>query len=211
MFSVRDSLIWKVNIQGDEVLCVPRNRKLILELLSQAHETVGHFGSQHTDEYICQQYWWPYQAKDMREFYATCDTCQHSKPSNKLPVGKHHPLPIPTKPWDSIGMDFIGPFPESKGFNYLWVVICRMTSMVHLILVHTTMTAAQLSWIYKREIMQLHGLPNTIMSNCDSKFTSQWWHELHRILGAKLLMSASFHPQTDSQTERANRNVGQIF
>jgi len=108
-------------------------------------------------------------------------------------------------------MDFIGPFPEAKGFNYLWVVICRMTSMVHLIPVHTTMTAVQLSWIYKREIVQLHGLPNSIVSDRDSKFMSKWWRELHRILGAKLLMSTSFHPQMDGQTERANRNIGQIF
>jgi len=108
-------------------------------------------------------------------------------------------------------MDFIGPFPESKGFNYLWVVIYCMTSMVHLILVHTTMTAMQLSWIYRREIVRLHGLPNTIVSDRDSKFTSRWWRELHRILGAKLLMSTLFHPQMDGQTERANRNIGQIF
>ena len=190
---------------------MPRDRELLLEILTQAHETVGHFGSQRTDEYIRRWYWWPYAAKDVREFCATCDACQRSKPSNKLPAGKHHPLPIPTKPWDSIGMDFIGPFPEAKGFNYLWVVICRMTSMVHLIPVHTTMTAVQLSWIYKREIVRLHGLPNSIVSDRDSKFTSKWWRELHRVLGAKLLMSTSFHPQTDGQTERANRNIGQIF
>ena len=86
--------------------------------------------------------------KDVREFCATCNTCQQLKPSNKSPARKHHLLPILTKPWNSIRMDFIGPFPESKGFNYLWVVICHMTSMVHLIPIHTTTTATQLSWIY---------------------------------------------------------------
>ena len=105
------------------MLCVPRNCDFILELLSQAHETVGHFGSQCTDKYIRQWYWWPYQAKDMREFCDMCDTCQHTKPSNKLPAGKHHLLPVPTKPWDLIGMDFIGPFPGSKGSSYaIWWV-----------------------------------------------------------------------------------------
>ena len=52
--TVWDNLIWKANIHGDDVLCVPRNHELILKLLSQGHETVGHFGSQHTDKYICQ-------------------------------------------------------------------------------------------------------------------------------------------------------------
>ena len=73
------------------------------------------------------------------------------------------------------------------------------------------MTATQLSWIYRQEIVWIHGLPSTIISNHDSKFMSKWWCELHRILGAKLLISTSFHLQTDGQTECANRNVGQIF
>lgn len=86
-----------------------------------------------------------------------------------------HNLPIPTKPWESIGVDLVGPFPESKSFNYLWVIICRMTSMVYLIPVHTTNTAKELSWIYLRDIVRLHGLPASIVSDRDSKFTSQWW------------------------------------
>ena len=73
------------------------------------------------------------------------------------------------------------------------------------------MTAMQLSWIYKQEIVQLHNLPNLIMNDHDSKFTSKWWHELHHILEVKLLMFILFHPQTDGQTEPANRNIGQIF
>ncbi len=80
-------------------------------------------------------------------------------------------------------MDFVGPFPEvevnGRKFNYLWVVVCRMTSMVHLIPVHMKMTASQLSGIYMREIVQLHGLLRSIMSNRDPKFTSKWWRELH--------------------------------
>jgi hypothetical protein len=210
-FSVREGMIWTNNIRGDEVVCVPRNRETITQLVDQAHGTLGHFGNQRTTEYLRRWYWWPQIAKDVREFCRTCEACQRAKGSNRQPLGKVHPLPIPTKPWDSIGMDFIGPFPESKGFNYLWVIICRMTSMVHLIPVHTRMKASELSWIYRREIVRLHGLPSSIVSDRDSKFTSKWWTELHKTLGTKLLMSTSFHPQTDGQTERANRSVGQIF
>ena len=64
---------------------------------------------------------------------------------------KLHPLPIPTWPWESMGTDFIGLFLKVDRYNYLWVVICRMSSMVHLILVNTKMTASQLSNIYMLE------------------------------------------------------------
>jgi transposase InsO family protein len=108
-------------------------------------------------------------------------------------------------------MDFTGPFPEVDGYNYLWVVICRLTSMVHLVPVNTTTTASQLSVIYMREIMRLHGLPSSIVSDRDAKFMSKWWRELHRLMGTKLMMSTSFHPQTNGISEQVNRSIAQIF
>ena len=110
--------------------------------------------------------------KVTNEFCNTCEKCHQAKTSNKRPPGRLHTLPIPTKPWDSIGMDFIGPFPEVNGYNYLWVVICRLTNMVHLIPVNTNVTAKELSWIYLKEVVRLHGLPSSIVSDRDSKFTS---------------------------------------
>ena len=74
-------------------------------------------------------------------------------------------------------MDFIGPFPESNEHNCLWVVLCRLTSMVHLVPVKTTIQASQLVWLFIKEIVCLHGLPETIVSDHDTKFTSQFWRE----------------------------------
>jgi transposase InsO family protein len=108
------------------------------------------------------------------------------------------------RPWESIDMDFIGPFPESEGFDYLWVVICQLSSMVHLVPVNTMTTASQLSPIFLKEIVRLYGLPGSIVCDRDSKFTSKWWREIHRILDVKILMSTSFHPQTDGITEHTN-------
>ena len=150
-------------------------------------------------------------AKSTTSFCRSCDACQQSKGPTQRPVGKLHPLPVPTKTWDSIGMGFVGPFPESRGYNYFWVIICRMMSMVHLVPLMINVTAPELSWKYLREVVRLHGLPSSIVSDRDSKFTSRWWKELQRILGTKLLMSTSFHPQTDGQSERAIRNVTQIL
>ena len=214
-FTVRDGLIWVRNHAGEQALSVPMSAtgqgSLHSSVVEQAHQLVGHFGPQRTEEYVRRWFWWPKMHRDIDKFCRTCQTCLTSKGSYQAPAGVLHTLPIPTKLWQSMGMDFISPFPKAKGSNYLWVVVCRLTSMVHLIPVNTRMTATDLSWIYLREVVHLHGLPSSIVSDRDSKFTSKCCRELHRLLGAKLLMSMSFHPQTDGLTERMNRSIAQIF
>jgi hypothetical protein len=139
-FRITNGVIWTKNFCDTEVICVPRENLLITKLLTKAHE-MGHYGDQRTCEYICHWYWWPQMAKSTANFCRTCKSCQRSKGSMQKPTGKLHPLPIPTKPWDSIGMDFVGPFPKSRGHNYLWVIICQMTSTVHLVPVTINITA----------------------------------------------------------------------
>ncbi|KAF8989123.1 hypothetical protein BDQ17DRAFT_1257208 [Cyathus striatus] len=67
-FPIKDGIIHTNNIKGDEVTCIPQNRILITTILEQAHNIVGHFGDQHTAEYIHKWYWWPQLVKDTREF-----------------------------------------------------------------------------------------------------------------------------------------------
>src|SRR3984957_6879654 len=214
-FSLRDGLLYTTNCGGHEVLCIPRvvnkDYSLTAIVIDQAHTILGHFGPQKTADYVCRWYWWPRIGPETDKDCDTCFTCQVSKTSTQRPIGLLHSLPIPNWPWSSIGMDFIGPFPKSHGFNYLWAVICRLTSMVHLIPINTTTTASELASLYVKEIIRLHELPHSIVSNRDSKFTSKFWKETHRLLGTKLLMSTVFHPQTDGATEGANCLVGQIL
>ena len=73
--------------------------------------------------------------------------------------------------------------------------------MVHLVPVNTTTKASELASLYVKEVVRLHRLPDSIVSNRDSKFMSMFWCETHRILGTKLLMSTSFHPQMDGASE----------
>lgn len=214
-FSLDDGLIYTNNRAGHRVLCIPRarlgSRSLADIVISQGHQTLGHFGHRKTSDYIRRWCWWPSMGRDIEKFCLSCGICQTSKPSNQLPQGLLHSLPLPTRPWGSLSMDFVGPFPPSHGFDYLWVVLCRLTSMAHLIPLSTTVRASELAWIFVRDIVRLHGLPDSILSDRDSKFTSRFWREVHRILGTRLLMSTAFHPQTDGATERANRSIVQIL
>ena len=108
-------------------------------------------------------------------------------------------------------MDFVGPFPLVNNLDYIWVVLCRFTALVHLIPLRTTMTAAELAPLFMSNVVRLHGLPETIVSNRDPKFTSLFWTELHRLLGIKLARSTAFHPQTNGASERMIRKVSQVL
>ena len=105
----------------------------------------------------------------------------------------------------------MGPLPKSNNFDYLLVVIDRLISQVHLVPTTTMITARGVTWLILKKVMRLHGIPESIVSDRDNKFTSIFWKELHRLMGSKLLMSTAFHPQMDGATERANRSISQIL
>ncbi len=125
--------------------------------------------------------------------------------------GLLHNLPIPDHPWSGIAMDFMGPFPESLGKNYLWVIICHLTLQVHLIPINTTTKTLDLAYEFLMHVVRLHRLPTSIVLDHDTKFMSIFWTELHHLLGIKLKLSTAFHPQTDGQTECMIQNVIQIL
>ena len=115
------------------------------------------------------------------------------------------------RPWQSIGLDFMGPLPKSKNLDYLLVIIDQLTSQVYLVPTTMTVTARGVMWLILKEVVRLHGIPESIVSDRDTKFTSIFWKEIHRLMGSKLLMSIVFHPQMDGATERANRSIAQIL
>ena len=215
-FRWQDELLYMDQADGLAVLCIPRathkSQKLAEIIIDQAHHTIGHAGSERTNKYIHKFYWWSTLSKDVSKFCETCGTCQATKPSTQRPPGLLHPLPVPSRPWESIGMDFIGPLPPSpEGYNFIWVIIDQFSSMVHLIALKTSATATELAERYLREVVRLHGIACSIVSDRDPRFTSVFWTEAHRLLGTKLMMSTSFHPQTDGATERANRVINAIL
>ncbi|VDB95766.1 unnamed protein product [Peniophora sp. CBMAI 1063] len=215
-FSKTDGFLYTRNRAGDDVLCIPRavknGRRMTEVILTTAHTILGHMGAQRTGEYIRRFYWWPTLGRDVDLFCDTCEICQVTKGRTTKIAGLLHSMPTPRRPWDSIAMDFVGPFPTAEGgYDYLWVILCRMTSLTHLIPITTKIRAKELAWIYVKEVVRLHGLPSSIVSDRDSKFTSRFWREVHRLLGTKLLMSTSFHPQTDGASERQIRSIGQIM
>ena len=113
---------------------------------------------------------------DINSYCDSCHTCKISKPNNQKPFGLLHLLPVPSRPWEGIGMDFVGPFPESKSclgpFNMICTVICLLTGMVHIIPSKQTYRVREIAEIVFENVYKLHGLLNYIVSNQDSLFTS---------------------------------------
>ena len=148
---------------------------------------------------------------DIESYCKSCGICMTSKDTNSKLTGLLHSLPISDRPWQSIGLDFMGPLPKSNNLDYLLVVIDRLTSQVHLVPTTMTVTTRGIMWLILKEVVRLHGIPESIVSDRDTIFTSIFWKELHRLMGSKLLISTAFHPQMNGATERANRSIAQIL
>ena len=155
-FGIKDRLIWKKNQMGRDIVCIPRKafiwgRRLVEVILDQAHTTIGHFGQLSTSRYVWRFYWWPSMGADIELFCSLCALCQTTKDSMQKPARLLHPLPIPDWPWLLVGLDFMGPLPKLKGYDYLLVVIDRFTSQVHLLPTTTHATAKAVTWLFFTE------------------------------------------------------------
>ena len=108
-------------------------------------------------------------------------------------------------------MDFIIGLPESAGYTKIWVIVDRFSKMAHFIPLTTEVPIEQLALMFLKEIWRYHGLPESIISDRDSRFTSKFWTSLMKLLGVKLNVSTAFHPETDGQTERVNQTLEQYI
>ncbi|GJP50962.1 hypothetical protein CLOM_g10117 [Closterium sp. NIES-68] len=200
--------------KGSTKIWVPNYPPLRQLLLEEYHDVLyaGHFGSNKTLTGIAKHYYWPHMADDVQKFVTSCDTCQRMKSSKQKKAGLLQPLPVPEQPWQVVSLDFItGLPPTSSGHDAILVVIDKFSKMGHFIPTHTTARTEETAQLFVRHIISQHGIPTTLISDRDPKFTSKFWKELMSLLGTKLAMSSAYHPQTDGQTERLNQIVEQLL
>jgi hypothetical protein len=130
-----------------------------------------------------------------------CITC-HKANSRLNPHGLYTPFPIPSVPWEDISMDYVLCLPRTKRGDSIFVVADRFTSLND---------ASHIAELFFREIVRLHGMSRTIMSDCDTKFLSYFWKTMWRKLGTRSLFFTTCHPQTNGQTKVVNHTLSTLL
>lgn len=207
-FSVKNGLVYF----HDRVVIPSSATSLQTKLLSECHETPigGHYGVAKTAELLTRHYYWKKQHETVRCFVDSCITCSRSKASNALSAGLLQPIETPPRRWDVITMDFIGPLPTTRaGHNAILTVVDKFSKFSHFIPCHMSSSAAVVASLVFDNVIRHHGMPSTIISDRDVRFTAVFWKTVWQRLGTRLAMSTAWHPQTDGQSERANRTVEQ--
>ena len=210
-YKLEDGLIWKIE-ESRWKLCIPEDEELRLKIAFSEHDTLskGHPGTKKTIAFMKRHYYWKGMDKFVRKYVSTCEKCQRNKHRQSRAPGRLNSLPVPEARWNDITMDFIVDLPESDGFNSIWVIVDRLSKRSHFIPVtmgEGNSSAENCAKLFCREFVRLHGIPETIVSDRDSRFNSSFWKTLMELLQIQHHMSSAFRPNTDGQSERMNRFI----
>jgi transposase InsO family protein len=209
---VRDGLRGKQWAMVDDLVTrggriyVPASSPLVEELLATAHDA-GHEGTQKTLHRLHADFFVPGTRTIVRNFVHGCITCQKNKTEHLHPAGLLQPLGVPSAIWADISMDFIEGFHKINGKSVILTVVDRFSKAAHFITLGHPYTATAVAHAFFTEIVRLHGIPSSIVSDRDPTFTSNFWQELFKLSGVRLQMSSAFHPQSDEQTEVVNKII----
>ncbi|KAI3748512.1 hypothetical protein L6452_11629 [Arctium lappa] len=178
------------------------NRGLLLEDAHKSKYSI-HLGSTKMYRDLKLLYWWPVMKLDVARYVEQCVTCLQVKAEHQRPYGSLQSLEIPEWKWEHITMDFVTKLPKTlKGHDAIWVIVDRLTKSAHFLAMRETLPMDKLAKLYIDEVISWHGVPLSIVSDRDSRFTSHFWDGLQKELGTRVKLSTTYHPQTDGQSER---------
>ncbi|GJR64485.1 putative reverse transcriptase domain-containing protein [Tanacetum coccineum] len=134
-----------------------------------------HPGSDKMYQDLKKLYWWPNMKAKILTYVSKCLTCAKVKIEYQKPSAEQ---------------------------DTIWVIVDRLTKSAHFLHMREDDSMEKLTRQYLKEVVSRHGVPISIISYRDSRFTSHFWQSLQKVLGTRLDMSTDYHPQTDGQSER---------
>jgi hypothetical protein len=206
-FELNDGLLHLMD-KGEARLCIPATMRK--DILHEAHDTPvtgGHFGPDRTYMHVHKRFFWPRMWDAVRRYVEGCDMCHRINGRQGKPMGPLQPLPIADGRWERVGVDFITDFPESASGNGCVVTfVDYLTKRVHWRACKKSLDAAGFATLFVDNVVRLHGVPKAVVSDRDVRF-QDFWTEVTRRMGTRLLKSTAFHPQTDGLAEINNKTV----
>lgn len=192
-----------------------RHNKIVLgpddnleaKIIQWHHNTLeaGHSGRDLTLKRVNNLFYWKMMTNTVIKFVRSCVTCQASKYDTTVSPGLLQPSPMPEEVWLDISMDFMPGLPKSNGKDVILVVVDRLNKYAHFVALAHPYSAVTVAQAYLENIFKLYGWPQTIVSDRDAAFLSQFWRSLLTLHGNDVLFSSAYHPETDGQTEIVNR------
>jgi hypothetical protein len=183
------------------------------KLLKEKHSgaLAVHFGHDKTFVQLRSSYYWQGMRTCVIQFMNKCKICQHAK-GKRQKTGLYQPFPIPERPWDAISMDFVLGLPITKrGYDSIFVVVDRFSNMAHFIPCQNTSDATHVANLFFKEVVRLHDLSRSIVSDRDMKFVGHFWRTLWKKLGTYFSFISTYHPQTNGKTEVVNKSLGNLL
>ncbi|GJS07458.1 putative reverse transcriptase domain-containing protein [Tanacetum coccineum] len=174
-------------------------------IMDEAHKSMYsvHPGADKMYYDLRDMYWWPGMKKDIATYVSECLTCAKVKAEYQRPSGLLQQPEILEWKWENITMDFITKLPRTRsGHDAIWVVVDRLSKLAHFMAIREDYSTEKLARLYTDEIVVRHGVPVSIISDRDARFTSRLWKTFQKALGTRLDMSTAYHPQTVGQSER---------
>ena len=162
------------------------------ELISRYYDNLlpGLFGIKKIQELVAQKYYWLILRHDVNNYVKGYDVCLASKTVRHKPYSDLQSLPVPTHCWKDLSIDFVTGLPilidwKRDSYDSILVIIDRLTKMVYYELVKVTINAPDLVEVIINIVVRHHGLPDSIVTDRRSLFTSKFWSLLCYFLGIK--------------------------
>ncbi|KYR01186.1 LTR-retrotransposon skipper [Tieghemostelium lacteum] len=204
----KNDLIYYYDKNSDSPRLFIVDADIIKEILHDSHTSLsaGHIGRDRLIQKLTPLYYWFKFIATIEKYVKNCLDCQKAK-ADTIKQGHLVSLPIPARSFSDISMDFMQLPRTVSGKDNLLVIVCRLSKYAILIPCTTKITTDEVADAFINEVVSIFGLPRTIVSDRDSKFTSDLWSQLMNRLNIKIKMTAPGRPQADGQTERTNRTI----